>query len=475
MPYIVIEGFKNGLDKRRLEAATPAGALTVLKNANINRGEEIEKRKAFSLKYALPAGTLGMQALSGGLYVFGSGGDPGVPAGVTYQKLSHEDGASRVLMEVLGSDISENKTFVTGLFDNSDVRPFFDGNKIDDFLPGSGTFADDITVSGQPFTYKNKVYLNSETNMLFSGSGIPSSFDSTKDDGSGLIDVSTQVSNAEDIQGYADYQNSLAVFSGNNISRWAVDPDPDAYTLLQTLPGVFCVAPKTIVAYGDHDVFFLTASGMRSIRAINSSLSAGVTDVGTPIDDDLIAVMDTISDATLRAAVSVIEPKDERHLMALDDTIYAFTYFPSSSISSWSTWELGVNITEFSTIGKKLYARSGDNIYLYGGDDNDEYTTQEVVVELPYLDGRRLGDWKSWTYLDFIIEGTWDVFVNVEPNNPDYWVKTCVITKHSLGLPSIPCQQYGPVFKLKFVHNGDATESARISKLVVHYEGSGKR
>lgn len=474
MPYIVIEGFKDGLDKRRLEQATQPGALTTLKNAHINRGEEIEKRKAFVEKYTLPAGTFGLQALNEDLYVFGSNIDPGVPAGVSYQQLEHEAGAVPGMTSVIGSDVAGNKVFAVAKYDNDDVRPFFDGAVISDFLTGSGTFAEDLVITGPPYAYKKKVYVPAGTNMLFSGAGAYASFDTAAADGSGLIDISGEVTGETVIRGFSAYQNDLAVFSKKNISRWDTDPDPASYVHLQTLPGIGTVAGRSITGYGDHDVFFLSQTGERSIRAINSSLAAGVTDVGTPIDDLLIETMNGLSDTVIEASHSVVEPKDARFMQALDNLIYVFSYFFSSRISSWSVYDPGFTITDFAVIDTRLYARAGNVIYLYGGDDGNQYTTEEVVVEIPYLDGRRLANFKFWEALDFVLEGTWTVSVNVDPNNPSYWVETCVVHKHTLAMDTIGLEQYGPVFKLKFEHTGDADERAKISKIVAHYKETRK-
>lgn len=47
MPYIIVENFKGGLDTRRSILNSSPGTLTKFINAHVNRGGEIEKRKAF--------------------------------------------------------------------------------------------------------------------------------------------------------------------------------------------------------------------------------------------------------------------------------------------------------------------------------------------------------------------------------------------------------------------------------------------
>src|SRR4051812_39188578 len=89
MSYFVIEDFRLGLDRRKHILSLPTGALYEGRNANITRGGEVETCKDFVTKYTLPAGTFGMSAAAGQLFVFGSIADPGVPPGVQYQRLQH--------------------------------------------------------------------------------------------------------------------------------------------------------------------------------------------------------------------------------------------------------------------------------------------------------------------------------------------------------------------------------------------------
>lgn len=149
MPYIVIENFNRGMDTRRMAASSTPGTLLNLKNAHITRGGEIEKRKAFVSRYSLPAGTKGMARDRDGLVVFGSGVDPGVPAGVTYQRLQHPSGSA--LDRVLSWDLYAGKLYVAAKFADGSVHHFYDGDRVPAWFDGhargmftveeTGTFA----------------------------------------------------------------------------------------------------------------------------------------------------------------------------------------------------------------------------------------------------------------------------------------------------------------------------------------------
>ena len=82
MPYVQVLDFRGGLDRRKSIVTLQAGALWVGDNVVLTRGNEIEKRRAFAATITLPPGTVGLATTATNVYVFGSGGDPGVGGGV---------------------------------------------------------------------------------------------------------------------------------------------------------------------------------------------------------------------------------------------------------------------------------------------------------------------------------------------------------------------------------------------------------
>ncbi|HRC27587.1 MAG TPA: hypothetical protein PKX87_09180, partial [Alphaproteobacteria bacterium] len=132
----------------------------------------------------------------------------------------------------------------------------------------------------------------------------------------------------------------------------------------------------------------------------------------------VLAHIKTLTDDQITAATAVIEPVDGRYICSLDDTEYVFSYFTTSKISAWSTYVHSFPISDYATLNGRVYARSGDTVYLLGGDNDNTYTDDDVVIELPYLDARSIGHWKAWIGLDVILKGQWDVYLNTNPNQP---------------------------------------------------------
>jgi len=140
MPTAIIENFARGLDTRRSELTTALGVLTALRNAHINQGAEIEKRKAFvpqlradhvvadlmvsAIKPTAASGvtkTFGLVALRDYMVIFG--GDfnqdglwPEVP--FRYQQLCYPGTEAEVMnpdvkaIDIVYATAFNNKTFV---------------------------------------------------------------------------------------------------------------------------------------------------------------------------------------------------------------------------------------------------------------------------------------------------------------------------------------------------------------------------
>jgi len=121
MSYIVVENYNGGMDRRRIRIDQQANSLYNLVNAHINRGGQIESRKAFVPTYDLTAGlTFGLGEKQGTLYTFGSA-DPltvGLPAGVSYQRCQHPDG-STAMTAVIDVDIFNGLLYVIAQFSDS--------------------------------------------------------------------------------------------------------------------------------------------------------------------------------------------------------------------------------------------------------------------------------------------------------------------------------------------------------------------
>lgn len=464
MTYLVIENFQAGLDTRKMAAASPQGSLQRLVNAHITRGGEIEKRKAMVPVYALPPGqTHGLAGANGQLYTFGSVADVPVPAEIEYIRLVHPTPAT-VMDGIVSTDFYDGKVFALAHYVNGSTIPFYDANVVADLITGGAA-----TVNGVPatsiFTLRDKIYGTFGSVLAFSGVKEPTDWAVAA--GFGFINMSNQASGSEELTGLGSYQNLLAIFGKRNTQIWFMDPDPTQNVQRQLLDNIGTIAPKSILAYGTADTFFLDASGIRSLRVRDSSNQANVADVGTPIDDVVTDYVASLTEAEVEKSAAVIDPKDGRYLLTIADRTFAFSYFASSRISAWSEYDYGFRVDDYVMLDKRIWARGGDSIYLYGGSNGVTYDTSEVVVELPYIDGRQLATFKTFSGIDIVAEGVWSVFANFDPSNPDVWSQLANADGTTLTQLGAGMVGHSPLIKLKLVNTSPGP--ARLSKVVLHY------
>jgi hypothetical protein len=136
-------------------------------------------------------------------------------------------------------------------------------------------------------TIGQKVYSTSGPMTHFSGISEPTKW-TTDYVGAGFIDMSTESSGSEELVALARYQSLVAVFAERNIQIWFFDPDPTLNRQTQVLNNTGTISPHSVTQFGDNDIFYLDESGLRSLKARDSSNAAATTDIGVPIDTIIV-------------------------------------------------------------------------------------------------------------------------------------------------------------------------------------------
>lgn len=288
--------------------------------------------------------------------------------------------------------------------------------------------------------------------------------------GAGFISIATSAAGLRNIIGMSQYESRIAFLGAEAIQIWSVDPDPDNNAVFQTLENIGTIAYRSLQAYGGVDTYFLHYSGVRSMRQRANTSLASVFDIGTRIDDAVVASINSNA-AGAANAISIIEPTTNRYWLYLNGTIYVLTQFEAEGIQAWSTYDDVPAFTEFETMNGRLYARAGDTVYLFGGVDGVTYDETEAEVELPYLNGRKIATFKQWKGLDVATAGVWEHWLNTDPDNP---TREEMISK--FGGISYRCEAdhfdaNAPALKLRF--RTTSASRALISGVTAHYEETG--
>jgi hypothetical protein len=366
-------------------------------------------------------------------------------------------------VDASGNTAQEVEAVIAGTFEVGDKFSI----TIDDKVFG---FSDNPSQKGTIcLTHEDKVYALCGSLLQFSGIRAPTGWNTKADVGAGFIPMSNHDAGSEVLTGLEIYQNNMTVFARRVIQIWNMNADPSLNIKLQVVKNTGSRAPKSIKAVGDFDVFYYSDSGIRSLRARDSSNTASVNDVGTLIDPFVQEHELTLTEDEIAAAVAVIEPIDGRYWLAIGDKIIVLTHFPASKISAWSYYEPGFTISDLVDVGRKVYARSGDTIYLYGGDDGQTYDATLPEVQLPFITADRPATGKEVVGFDMDCSGTWDVKILVDPRDVNRWVRIGEIS----GFTYNDANQAGIGGTTHFAPKLVGVGSGRkvISSIAVHFQG----
>lgn len=464
MAYLVVENFSGGVDRSRPRYVFQAGAMWSGINGHLTRGGDFEKRKAFVEKYSLPGGTVGLAKTTAGLYVFGAQAAPGgIPAGVTYQRLAHPTSAAAVMTELRSWDLYNGKIYAIAKYDNGDTRHFYDGAEVTDWDDG-GTKP--TGYGSLVVTHRRKLYSSVGSIVYFPVIDTATNWNTAS--GAGFQNMNTAQGGSETVTAMTKYQSYLAIFSRSVVQIWNMADNASNNADVQVIGETGTRSPKSARSFGDLDAFYLSDAGVRSLRARNYTNTAGVNDVGTPIDPVVLDWIDTLTDAEVEAACSIVDPRDGRFWLAIAGRVFVFSYFPSKKISAWSWYEPGFTISDMLTFGGRVYARSGNSIYLYGGDDGDSYGSDyDVTVGLPFISTGKEATFKQWIGMDVSATGEWTATLLIDPNDEANEVQIGDLEGVTWAEEAVLAVGHSTHIAPVLVHRGAGYAS--LSKIGLHY------
>ena len=359
---------------------------------------------------------------------------------------------------------------VTGTFETAD-QFIITINGTEEYIVTGAASGTGISV----LTFKQKLYSTASSNLYFSALGSASQWISGTD--YGFLNMASQTAGEEALTVAQEYQGLMAIFSANNIRIWSISEDSSANVFIQTLQNTGTTSPGSVIPYGNNDVFYLDASGLRSIKARDSSNAAYVSDVGTPIDTHLREYMDTLTEYEIADAVGIVEPIDGRFWLGIKNRIYVLSYFPTAKISAWSYYEVDFTVKHFAKVGDKIYVRgtydSVDYLYLYGGTDNDTYPSANedvCLIELPYFGAENPASFKELLGFDIIATNSWKVEILPDPADDSVIVNQGTAVGTTYGKQRFGATGVTPLFAVNLTCS--AAGSATLSALAMHYTGT---
>lgn len=312
-----------------------------------------------------------------------------------------------------------------------------------------------------------------------SGLGSPTKW-TTDATGAFFIDMSTQAAGSEALTALAVYQNTVAVFAERVIQIWSFTADPANNAIKQVLRNNGTASPRSVTDFGDNDLFFLDESGVRSLRARDSSNAAATSDIGVPVDTLITEKLRALENADRKRVIGLIEPRDGRFWLCMLNTIFVFSYFPGAKVSAWTTYEPGhfvdgvytpITVSDAAVYDRRVYVRSGDTIFAYGGTGAAlAYDATPAEVWTPYLDANAPTTPKTFEGLDVALTGEWEVSVAFDPNNEDASDKVARLFRTTFPGERIPLNHSATHISLRL--KTTRATAAKLGAIVVTYDSA---
>lgn len=336
-------------------------------------------------------------------------------------------------------------------------------------MTGGATSEDTFTPGTFVKTIGSKMNSLSGPNWHFSGIREPTKW-TTDAVGAGFVDLSTYSSGSEELLAIARYQESVAIFSETNVQIWFSDPDPALNTQTQILNNTGTSAANSVTQFGDSDIFYLNESGIRSLRARDSSNAASTSDIGVPIDGLVTEALAAVSVLDRDKITGLIEPRDGRFWMIIGDTVFVLSYFRAErTVSAWTTYTLPGEIDAAIVFNRRVWLRVGNKVYSYGGTAADRtYDATECVVRTPFLDADNPTQRKYLSGIDVAAEGEWEVYVSMDVNRPDESELIGIVRDSTFLDGRIPARGSTSHFSFTFRSRGNGPH--KLGSLIVHFQ-----
>ena len=303
--------------------------------------------------------------------------------------------------------------------------------------------------------------------------------------GAGNIDLSNQFSQAETLVSMAPYQGRVVLASSRTLQIWSIDADPALFALQQTIPNLGCIAALGMQGLGSLDVIFPYTTGIRSLRARESSLNATPVDIGSAVDKIVQAQWATLTDVGIAKSCSVVEPNQNRFWLYVPNAdanttggkIYVLSYFPANEMIAWSVYnstysvtnvQTAFSISKFVVYAGTVYTASPSGLFKMA----TTYDNVAATIVLPFYDEKRPANIKKANHIDVDVEGSWQVQCSADWMN-ETWTTALAATEATNGNGKVGYVESGTNFSFKLVSQNTSTSPSAIPavhSLTLYYE-----
>lgn len=407
---ITFDNFDYGLDLRKGLSTSDANRLRVIKNAHATEGKTIRKRAGLVEVATLESGTVGMFAGQGKLHTFYHTGTIAHANNLfTANKVPHPTAAASPISKVHFADVFNNYMYASVQYANGDIKHHY--------LDGTPSpYITDVNCPNtkQVIKIASKIWAigtNGDV-VRFSKTNAPRDWTTAND--AGFLPVGLQQSGSNVATALGFYSNRLVTFFSDSSQIWQVDVDPAKHAFIQSVDAGTTLPYSQVNMAGD--VFFLSKGGVRTITRQEQTGNLIDSDVGSPIDRELIAgdIIDIAS------AKGQYYRGAGQYWLYSGNKVAVYTFSRTSGVSAWSVYEYPFNLDYVCELNAELYIRSGDKVYRVDqAVKTDAGTVYPVEIEMAYLDFKSSGMMKHIMAMDTVVTGTCQISHRYDPRYVD--------------------------------------------------------
>lgn len=460
--------FDLGIDLRKDAAVSDANRLREMKNAYVTTGLTTAKRPGFTKVVTLEPGTRGLFAALGKLHTFyGEGTVTHANELFEAHKVAPTAG-EKAVKDVWYCDVFNNYIYVAVEYE--------DGTCLHHYLDGSssGTQVTDTSCPHAKACIKtqSKIFAVGKDGdvVRFCAAGRPRDWSTSSD--AGFLPTGMNARGDRTAVALGLQRGRLAVLTRDSCQLWTVDPDPNAMGLYDTVENVGSSFPKT-VANVSGDLYFLSDYGVRSITTQVYTDNLVDEDVGSPVDTLVRAAIAEAEEANIVPRAFYFYGTGQYVLM-FGNHLFVYSISKTAKIAAWSHYFVSFVVDAVAELGKKLYFRSGDDIYLF---DENAYTDgglqYETLIELPYMDLKKSGQLKMLVGIDAVLIGKAFISVGFDSRNPDARTPEVLVSGNTRPGGMIPLSCCGTELSVR-VRNYD-DQPFKLNALTLYYNVLGLR
>lgn len=465
MKLVEFNKFELGMDRRKGRGVADANRLYDLRNCFVTSGWAIEKRPALTKVASLTPGSVGLMSHDGKLNTFSAVDNP-----------THSDASDGTVIDnyqvPYSADAADDATYQHfGHVSSGAIYvgiEYVSGNIEHHFITGSSPWhiADvNCPQSKAALQIAEKIFAVDGDVVAFSATGDPTDWTTSGD--AGFLPTGARTPGTPEALGLGEFNGQLAVFNADATQVWSVDPDPALHGLDKVIPNVGTRYPRSIESVAE-DLFFLAPSGYRSVALQKFTNNMVELDVGTPID----SIVEPLLTDTLKPQATFYSGGGQYWNSLGNKTVHVYSWSRSAKLSAWSRYEFDTDVVHFASLSDRLYARSGDSVYLIDNQAyDDDGTTYEVLIDFAYQSFKKPGVLKQIVGVDVVANGAGEIAHRYDADDPTKITDWVPFEGDTRGKSMIPVEvtttEIAPVIRAN--HDGPF----RLDAVSYHYEELG--